>query len=81
MASLKDQGMEILKVAAAWKGLGPSAVKAHPVLMGREIVMVILIVKEHFSVAMTTVQVDRQEWTAAHMMVIEICYFNTVILV
>ena len=47
----------------------------------REIVIITLIVKEHFSVAMTTVQVDRQEWTAAHMMVIEICYFTTVILV
>ena len=81
MASLKDQEMEILKVAAAWKGLGPSAVRIPHVLMVREIVIITLIVKEHFSVAMTTVQVDRQEWTAAHMMVIEICYFNTVILV
>ena len=47
-------------------------------LMGREIVIITLIVKEHFSVAMTIVQVDQQDWTAAQMMVIEIFCFSTI---
>ena len=40
-------------------------------LMGREIVIITLTAQEHFSVAMTIVQVDQKEWTAAQMMVIE----------
>ena len=40
--------------------------------MGREIVIITWTVKEHFSVAMTIVQVDQVEWTAAQMMVFDI---------
>ena len=39
--------------------------------MERAIVMITLNVKEHFSVAITTVQVGPQEWTAVQKMVIE----------
>ena len=55
---------------------GQHAARIHHVLMGREIVIITQIVKEHFSVAMTIVQVDQQEWTAAQMMVIEIFVFT-----
>ena len=43
---------------------GQSAARIHLVLMGREIVIITLIVKEHFSVALTTVQEDQPAWTA-----------------
>ena len=46
-------------------------------LMGREIVIIILIVMEHFSVAMTIVQVDQQEWTAVQTKVIENFVFRS----
>ena len=52
--------------------IGQIAPRIPHVLMEREIVTITLIVKEHFSVAMTIVQVDQQEWTAAQMMVIYI---------
>ena len=55
--------------------IGPSAARIHLVLMGREIVIITQTVKEHFSVAMTIVQVDQLEWTAAQMMVFEIFCF------
>ena len=58
--------------------IGQDAARVHLVLMGREIVIITRIVREHFSVAMTIVQVDQQEWTAAQMMVIEIFSFLTV---
>ena len=45
--------------------IGPSAARLHLVLMGREIVIITQTVKEHFSVALTMVQVDQLEWTAA----------------
>ena len=51
---------------------GQSAARIHLVQMGREIVIITQIVKEHFSVAMTIVQVDQVEWTAAQMMVFDI---------
>ena len=41
---------------------GQSAARIHLVLMGREIVIITRIVREHLSVAMTIVQVDQQEW-------------------
>ena len=44
---------------------GPTAARPHLVLVEREIVISTQIVKEHCSVAMTIVQVDQQEWTAA----------------
>ena len=49
----------------------------HLVLMGREIVIITRIAREHLSVAMTIVQVDQQEWTAAQMMVIGIFVFRS----
>ena len=52
--------------------IGPSAVRLHLVLTGREIVIITRIVMEDFSVALTIVQVDQQEWTAAQMMVFKI---------
>ena len=52
--------------------IGQSATRIHHVLMGREIVIITWIVREHFSVAMTIVQVDQQEWTAVQMMVMHI---------
>ena len=42
--------------------IGQTAAREYHVLMGREIVIFTLIVKEHFSVAMTIVQMDPQEW-------------------
>ena len=56
--------------------IGQIAARIHLVLMGREIVIITLIVMEPFSVAMTIVQVDQQEWTAVQMMVIEILVFT-----
>ena len=56
--------------------IGQSAARIHLVLMGREIVIITLIVKEHSSAAMTIVQVDQQEWTAVQMMVIRIYFCN-----
>ena len=55
--------------------IGQSAAKPPGVLMGKVIVIITLIVKEHSSVAMTIVQVDQLEWTAAQMMVIGVCSF------
>ena len=59
--------------------IGQSAARIHLVLMGREIVIITRIVREHFSVAMTIVQVDQQEWTAVQMTVMQISrYFFTI---
>ena len=44
--------------------IGLIAARLHLALMGREIVIITRIVKEHFSAAMTIVQVDQQDWTA-----------------
>ena len=56
---------------------GPSAARIHNVMMGREIVIITRIVREHFFVAMTTVQVDQQEWTAVQTKVIENFVFRS----
>ena len=56
--------------------IGPIAARIHLVLMGREIVIITLIVREHFFAAMTIAQVEQEEWTAAQMMVIEIFVFR-----
>ena len=48
---------------------GLTAAQMPLALMGKDIVMITPIVTEHSSVAMTIVQVDQQEWTAAQMMV------------
>ena len=45
--------------------IGPIVVKILHAIKGREIVIFTLIVKEHFSAALTIVQVDQLEWTAA----------------
>ena len=45
--------------------IGPSAAWIHLVLMGTEIVIITQTVMGFFSVAMTIVQVDQLEWTAA----------------
>ena len=47
--------------------IGPIVVKIIRAIKGREIVTIILIVKEHFSAALTIVQVDQLEWTAAQV--------------
>ena len=46
--------------------IGPSATRILHVLMGKETAMMTLIVREHYSVAMTIVQMatNQQEWTA-----------------
>ena len=56
---------------------GLTAARMPLALMGKDIVMITPIVTEHSSVAMTIVQVDQQEWTAAQMMVIEIFVFRS----
>ena len=54
---------------------GPSAAKIHCVLMGKEIVITTLIVREDYSVEKTIVQTGKQEWTAVkHTLVIEVFY-------
>ena len=55
---------------------GQRAARIHYVLMGRGIAIITRIVREHFSVAMTTVQVDQQEWTAVQMMVMKTFVFR-----
>ena len=45
--------------------IGRGAARIQYVLMGREIVMITLIVKELFSAAMAIAQMDQQEWTVA----------------
>ena len=42
--------------------IGLIAARKHHVLMEKEIVIITLIVREHFYVAMTIVQVDQQVW-------------------
>ena len=67
--------------------IGPTAARIHLVLMGREIVIITRIVKEHFSVAMIIVQVDQQEWIVVnrrytkvkHIACFEQYFFNIVI--
>ena len=49
--------------------IGPSAVRTPLVQMRREIVISTQTVREHFSVAITIVLVDKKEWTAVQMMV------------
>ena len=55
---------------------GQNAARISHVLMGRVIAIITLIVKEHFSAAMTIVQVDQQEWTAVQMMVMKTFVFR-----
>ena len=62
----------ILNSINAFCGIRQSATRIHLVLMGKEIVIITLTVREAFSVVMTIVQVAQQEWTAVQMMVTEI---------
>ena len=57
--------------------IGPIAARIHLVLMGREIVIITLIVKEHFSVAMTIVQVDQQEWIVVNSIYTKVKYIES----
>ena len=49
--------------------IGPSVARVHHVPKGKETVIITLNAREHYSVAMTIVKVDQQEWTAAQMLV------------
>ena len=50
--------------------IGQDVTTVHNVPMGKEIVIITMIVKEHLYVAIIIVQMDQQEWTAVQMKVI-----------
>ena len=61
-------------ISGVWAQIGPAAARSHHALKERGTVIIIWTVKAYYCVAMTTVQLDLQGWTAAQMMVMLTLY-------